>query len=167
MANKGLKMSGNPNEDPLFEAVLRPYRSLGRTGFAVLMSIASLVTLVHMMIFALAGAWPVFGFFGLDLALLFGAFWLSYRSGRAREFVRMSRTDLTVRKVTPSGRAVEHRFNPFWARFNIARHEEIGITAMQISGQGRCTDIGGFLNPDDKESFASAFQRALATVKRR
>jgi len=79
----------------------------------------------------------------------------------------MSRTDLNVRKVSPSGRTVEHRFNPFWTRFNIARHEEIGITHMHITGQGRQTDVGAFLNPGDKESFASAFQRALATVKQR
>ncbi|WP_322988873.1 DUF2244 domain-containing protein [Hoeflea sp.] len=160
-------MTNNPNEETMFEAVLSPYRSLGRTGFRVLMSLVTLVTAVHMVVFAMAGAWPIFGFFGLDLVLLFGAFWLSYRSGRSREFVRLSRINLDVRKVAPSGRSEEHRFNPFWARFNIARHEEIGITEMQIVGEGQQTEIGGFLNPDDKESFAAAFQRALATVKMR
>ena len=129
------------NDEPLFEAVLSPYRSLGRLGFVLLMTIATVITAVHMVIFARVGAWPVFAFFGLDLALLFGAFWLSYRSGRMREFIRMSRTDLEVKKVF--------------------------ITQMQISGQGRRTDVGSFLNPDDKESFATAFQRALATIKKR
>lgn len=155
------------NDEPLFEAVLTPYRSLGRLGFVILMSVTTVITAVHMVIFAKVGAWPVFAFFGLDLALLFGAFWLSYRSGRIREFIRMSRTDLSIRKVAPSGRAVEHQFNPFWTRFNIARHDEIGITGMRISGQGQQTEVGSFLNPDDKESFASAFQRALATIKKR
>lgn len=154
------------NDEPLFEAVLSPYRSLDRIGFVVLMGAATLITVIHMAIFARVGAWPVFAFFGLDLALLFGAFWLSYRSARAREFIRMSRTDLSVRKVAPSGRAEDHQFNPFWTRFNIARHEEIGITGMRISSRGQQTEIGSFLNPDDKESFATAFQRALATVKR-
>lgn len=154
------------NDEPLFEAVLSPYRSLGRIGFVVLMGATTLITVIHMAIFARVGAWPVFAFFGLDLALLFGAFWLSYRSARAREFIRMSRTDLSVRKVAPSGRAEDHQFNPFWTRFSIARHEEIGITGMRISSRGQQTEIGSFLNPDDKESFATAFQRALATVKR-
>ena len=45
--------------------------------------------------------------------------------------------------------------------------DEIGITDMRVSGQGRQTDVGSFLNPDDKESFATAFQRALATIKKR
>ncbi|MDP2121148.1 MAG: DUF2244 domain-containing protein [Hoeflea sp.] len=155
------------NDEPLFEAVLSPHRSLGRTGFVILMTLVTVITLIHMVIFVKIGAWPIFAFFGIDLLLLFGAFWLSYRSGRMREFIRMSRTDLEVKKVSPSGRAVDHRFNPFWTRFTIDRHDEIGITGMQISGQGRQTDVGSFLNPDDKESFASAFQRALATVKQR
>ena len=155
------------NDEPLFEAVLRPHRSLGRTGFVILAVLTTGITLVHMVVFAQVGAWPVFAFFGLDLALLFGAFYLSYRSGRMQEFIRMSRTGLDICKVAPSGRSVEMQFNPFWARFNIARHDEIGITDMRISGQGQQTDVGSFLNPDDKESFASAFQRALATVKQR
>lgn len=166
MANRGRECSVQMNEEPVFEAVLSPHRSLGRNGFIALIAITTALTVAHMFMFAVIGAWPIIGFFGLDLALLFGAFWLSYRSGRTREFVSVSRTDLTVRKVAPSGQAVEHRFNPFWARFNIDRHEEIGITQMQITGEGRRTDVGMFLNPDDKESFASAFQRALATVKR-
>lgn len=154
------------NDEPLFEAVLSPYRSLGRVGFVVLMGATTLITFIHMAIFARVGAWPVFAFFGLDLALLFGAFWLSYRSARAREFIRMSRTDLSIRKVAPSGRSENHRFNPFWTRFNVARHEEIGITGMRISSRGQQTEVGSFLNPEDKESFATAFQRALASVKR-
>ena len=60
---------------------------------------------------------------------------------------------------------MQHRFNPFWARFSVARHEEIGITRMLVEAQGRSVSIGGFLNPDDRESFAAAFSRALATAK--
>ena len=154
------------NDEPLFEAVLSPHRSLGRTGFTILMTLVTVITVVHMVIFVRIGAWPIFAFFGLDLMLLFGAFWLSYRSGRMREFIRMSRTDLNVRKVSPSGRTVEHRFNPFWARFNIARHEEIGITRMSVDSRNVSTEIGSFLNPDDKDSFAAALQQALITAKR-
>ena len=62
---------------------------------------------------------------------------------------------------------VEHRFNPFWARFRVRRHSEIGIVSMHVTGEGQRTDIGSFLNPDDRESFARALTGALATVKRR
>ncbi|MNL79642.1 hypothetical protein D3C87_2062930 [compost metagenome] len=62
---------------------------------------------------------------------------------------------------------IEHRFNPFWARFFVRRHQEIGIVSMHVAGEGRRTDIGSFLNPDDRESFAKAFRGALATAKMR
>ena len=110
-------------------------------------------------------AWPVFGFFGLDVLLIYVAFRMNYRAARAREEVSVSRTRLDIRKVAPSGRAEEHRFNPFWTRFRIDRHDEIGITGMAVEGQGRLVAIGGFLNPDDRETFADAFGRALATAK--
>ncbi len=154
-------------ETPVFEALLTPHRSLGRRGLVVLISIVTVVTIVHAVLFALAGAWPVAGFFGLDLLLLCGALGLNYRAARAREIVRVSRTDLSISKVAPSGRTRDYRFNPFWARFQVSRHDEIGITRMNVSGGGRSTDIGGFLNPDDRESFARAFSGALAAVRKR
>ena len=59
------------------------------------------------------------------------------------------------------------RYNPFRAKFQVERHEEFGITGMAVTGEGRKTPIGNFLNPDDRESFARAFTAALASVKRR
>jgi uncharacterized membrane protein len=156
------------NEDqPVFAAELTPYRSLGIKGFEVFLLIAALMSLVHIFVFVVIGAWPIVFFFGLDFLLLFGAFWLNYRSARAREEIRVSRTDVCVRKFNPAGRMIEHRFNPVWTRFNIARHQEIGIVSMQLSDRQRSTDIGSFLNRDDRETFATAFSGALATVKRR
>lgn len=154
------------NDRPVFEAMLTPHRSLGRTGLTVLLLIVAAISLAHAVIFAMAGAWPVLVFFVVELLLLIGAFWLNNRAARAREFVSVSRTDLSVTKVAPSGRSRNFRCNPFWARFHVARHDEIGITAMHITGDGRRTDVGSFLNPDDRESFARAFSGALATVRR-
>lgn len=152
---------------PVFLAELTPHRSLGVRGFKILLFIGGLMSLVHIFVFLVLGAWPVAFFFGLDFLLLFGAFWLNYRSARAREEISVSRTDVSVRKFTPAGHMTEQRFNPFWARFNIFRHEEIGIVSMQISERQRTTDIGSFLNRDDRESFAAAFSGALASVRRR
>lgn len=161
----------NPDEDinerPIFEALLTPHRSLSRRGFTVVMLIFGGICLVNGFVFLMAGAWPVFGFCGLDIALLFGAFWLNFRAARAREEVRVSRTCLEINKFAPSGRRTAHLFNPFWARFRVARHDEIGITGMRVTGEGRSTEIGSFLNPADRETFASAFSLALAKVRGR
>ena len=153
-------------EKTLFSALLTPHRSLSRNGFTALMILAGAVLLVQGFFFFVAGAWPIATFCGLDLLALYVAFKLNYRAGRAREEVQVSRRELLIRKITPAGRATDHRYNPFWARFLVDRHDEIGITSMKVSGEGRTTPIGSFLNPDDRESFADAFSNALATARR-
>lgn len=152
---------------PIFAAELFPHRSLGRQGFKVLLLLCGGVCAIHALFFTMTGAWPIGLFFGVDFLLLYGAFLLNYRAARAREEVVVSRTDLEIRKFTPSGRMTEHRFNPFWVRFLVRRHQEIGIVSMHVAGEGRRTDIGSFLNPDDRESFAKAFNGALAMAKMR
>jgi len=152
-------------DEPFFRALLTPHRSLGRKGFVTLMLVLLLAWASTGIVFLSMGAWPVFGFFGLDVLALYLAFRWNYRAARAREEVSVSRTRLDIRKVAPSGRAEAHSFNPFWARFSVSRHDEIGITRMEVSGQGNRVPIGSFLNPDDRESFATAFGRALATAK--
>jgi uncharacterized membrane protein len=154
-------------DEPFFCALLTPHRSLGRTGFGLLMTALLAGAIVTGAIFLAHGAWPVSGFLGLDVALVYGAFRLNYRAARVREEVSVSRTRLDIRKVAPSGRTEQHWFNPFWARFRVARHAEIGITSMAVEAQGRSVPIGGFLNPGDRESFALAFSRALATARAR
>ena len=155
-----------PADEPIFRALLTPYRSLGRRGFMILMGFLSVLWLGTGAFFLAKGAWPVFGFFGLDVLAVYIAFRVSYRAARAREEVTVSRTALEILKVAPSGKAHQHLFNPFWAKFNVFRHDEIGITAMAVTARGEIVPIGGFLNPDDRESFASAFSRALATARR-
>lgn len=153
-------------DEPFFRALLMPHRSLGRTGFAILMGALLFGWAVTGAIFLSHGAWPIFGFFGLDVLLVYVAFRVNYRAARARELVSVSRTSLDITKIAPSGRTEDHHFNPFWARFSIARQEEIGITGMAVEGQGKNVSIGSFLNPDDRESFATAFAGALAKAKR-
>ncbi len=152
-------------DEPFFKALLTPHRSLGRKGFVILMATLVIGWGVTGLFFLAHGAWPVFGFFGLDILLVYIAFRLNYRAARAREEVSVSRTNLDIRKVAPSGKAESHRFNPFWARFSVARHDEIGITRMAVEAQGQTVPIGSFLNPDDRESFAKAFSGALAKAR--
>ncbi|WP_309082543.1 DUF2244 domain-containing protein [Chelativorans sp.] len=157
----------NAADAPFFKALLVPHRSLSRAGFAVLMGALLFVWLTIGAYFMSIGAWPIFGFFGLDVLAIYIAFRVNYRAARIREEISLSRTNLHIRKVPLSGRIEEHSFNPFWARFHVQRHAEMGITGMAVEAREKRVLLGGFLNPDDRESFAAAFGQALATAKAR
>ena len=96
------------NDRPVFSAELHPYRSLGRNGHRVFFLIAGALSFAHMAVFMISGAWPVVMFFGADFLILFGAFWLNNRAARAKEIVSLSRTSISIRKITPSGKETEY-----------------------------------------------------------
>ncbi|MDJ0612583.1 MAG: DUF2244 domain-containing protein [Rhizobiaceae bacterium] len=150
---------------PDFVAELTPYRSLGRMGFLWLMAFIAFTCFISGLLFLVMGAWPVFLFMGLDVLVIYAAFKFNYRSARAKERVSVGRNELKIEKFHPSGRVSEHVFNPFWTRFEVNRHEEYGILSMRLNSRGEELDIGSFLNPDDRESFAFAFSAALNRVK--
>ena len=150
---------------PIFSAVLIPHRSLSPTGFMLVMVGLVACSFTAGLAFWLMGAWPVVGFFGLDIALLQLAFRLNYRSGRASEEIRLDRERLTVRQVTPSGRSAEMDFHPYWARLEIDRHPEIGVTGLRIASHGKRLAIARFLGSHERESFADAFGAALAEAR--
>lgn len=152
---------------PAFHAVLTPHRSLGPNGFRVLMLVLTGSWLATGLVFAAMGAWPIFGFFGLDVLALYVAFKLNYRAANCHEEVRLSRDELLIKRVEVSGKTRLNRFNPFWTGLKVTRHPYAGVTAIAVASRGERIAVGDFLNPDDRESFAKAFALALATVKRR
>jgi uncharacterized membrane protein len=159
-------MGPRNGDDLIFSATLRPHRSLGRRGFLALMAVIAGLWFFTGLYFVALGAWPVLGFVGLDLFAIWLAFRLNYRAARAYEDIEVSRTALVIRKVGPSGRAQEIRFNPQWARLEVERLHEEGVTRIAVRMREARVPIGAFLNPDDRKSFANAFGAALAEARR-
>jgi uncharacterized membrane protein len=153
-------------EPTIFSAVLTPHRSLSRGGFLVLMLVLGGISLATGIAFLLAGAWPVFGFCGLDILLVYLAFKVSYRSAKAYEQVTVTPSELTVRKVSHHGRISEWTLNPLWVRLDRVVHAEFGIERLFLVSHGRRLAIAGFLGPDEKASFALALSAALGEAKR-
>jgi uncharacterized membrane protein len=155
------------NDEPtLFSAVLTPHRSLGRTGFIVLMGLIGGISFVAGLVFFIAGAWPVMGFFGLDVLLIYIAFKVSYRTAAAYEQVTMTPSTLTVRKVSHRGRVAEWTLNPVWVRLQREANEEFGIERLFLVSHGRRLPVATFLGPAEKASFADALSAALGEARR-
>jgi uncharacterized membrane protein len=151
---------------PIFEAVITPHRSLGQTGFLVLMISVGAVSFIGGIVFLAIGAWPVFGFFGLDALLLYWAFRINYRRAAAYEVVTVTPVELRVRKVTHRGLVREWVLNPLWVTLDKITHEEYGIERLFLVSRGKRLPIASYLGPDEKASFAKALSKALGTAKR-
>lgn len=152
--------------EPIFEARITPHRSLPRVGFLILMTIVTAVNFAAGIMFYLAGAWPVFGFCGLDVLLLYLAFKINYRTAAAYEVVRVTPIELRVRKVSHRGRIREWALNPLWVTLDKISNEEFGIEHLFLVSRGKRLVIASFLGPDEKASFARALGEALWTAKR-
>ena len=142
-----------------FDAVLYPHRSLPPRGFLVLMLLLGGVSFAAGVSFVLIGAWPIFGYFGLDVLLVYLAFRASYRSARMHEWVRLTESALTVERVGQRGERRRWQFQPFWLRVILEERDE--TNRLVLTSHGRELAVGGFLAPAERKNLAEALKDAL------
>lgn len=157
---------GQIADTPLFSARLTPHRSLSRNGFIALMIFVTAVSFAAGLAFLLMGAWPVFGFFGLDVLIIYWAFRLNFRRAAATEDILVTPYEIRVRRVSHRGHAVEWTLNPMWVQLERKSHAEFGIEKLYLVSRGRRLSVGSFLGPDEKESFSKALSEAIQAARR-
>ena len=146
---------------PHFHALLTPHRSLGPTGFLVLMGFFGAISFFAGIYFYSIGAWPVMGFFGLDVALLYLAFRLNYRGGRGCEIVELSVDELRIIRIDAEGQRLVETFNPYWARTDLIELKG-DVSELRLVSQQKSTMLAAFLSDPERREFAAALARALA-----
>jgi uncharacterized membrane protein len=147
---------------PVFlDAVLAPHRSLPPKGFVAVMAVFGGISFVAGTVFVLRGAWPVMGFFGIDVALVYLAFRINYRSARRRERIRLAEDALTVERIDVRGARRSWRFQPYWLRVTLEEKAD-DSNRLVISSHGRSLVLGSFLGAGERRSFAAKLQDALA-----
>ncbi|GGA37588.1 DUF2244 domain-containing protein [Pelagibacterium lentulum] len=157
---------GSPSRNkPLFAALLTPHRAMNQRAIRWFIAFAAIMASVPGLIFFAMGAWPIVGFLGLDVLLLYWALSASRKSGKAFEEITLWPDTLELRQVSSQGRDRTISFNPFFVRFTAARDSEDRIVALHLVSRDRRTEIGRFLNADDKARFASLFAPALNRAK--
>lgn len=148
-----------------FRAVITPHRSLSRRGFLILMVVLGTMSFATGIAFAVIGAWPVLGFFGLDIATVYLAFKLNYRAARATETIEVTRDDLVVTRVSANGRRrTSTRLSPYWTRVDI-REAPDGTVDLVLASHGRAVPVARSLSSDERRSFAVALRAALTLVR--
>jgi uncharacterized membrane protein len=150
----------------VFSARLHPNQSLGRSGrFLALAGTAVAGALIAIPL-SLLGAWPVIGFYGLDILALYIAFRVCSARALDYEELILTEVELLVRKVSHKGSNREWRFNAFWVRLRRDEHKEFGVQRLELVEGRKSVVVGSFLGAEEKAEVAGALQSALGQARR-
>ncbi|WP_439815829.1 DUF2244 domain-containing protein [Zavarzinia sp. CC-PAN008] len=144
-----------------FSARLEPHISLSRQGFTLVVTAFAVVNAVLAVIFILHDAWPVAGFCGLDVVLLWAALRLSYARLRVAETVELYDDALELRRFSRGAQVSAVALQPYWVRVEMARPVEHD-TPLHLSSHGRRWTVGAFLTADERAELAEALRDGLA-----
>jgi uncharacterized membrane protein len=155
-----------PGEARLYlDAEIRPHRSLGRRGFYALMAAVGVISFIAGTAFMAIGAWPVLGFFGLDVLVVYLAFRWSYRDARRVETIKVTDEEIRVARCTPFGHQTAYRVPLAWTRVELAGEGEPDVQA-RLHHKGRNLIIGSMLSPKEREALAGSVGEALQKARR-
>ncbi|MEG9884739.1 MAG: DUF2244 domain-containing protein [Hyphomicrobiales bacterium] len=148
-----------------FRMALTPRRSLGSQGFFVVMGILGGASLVAGLAFVLMGAWPVCGYFGLDVALVYWALNRNFADAMIRETIILRGNELVVRRARKADEPRQWRFAPpHWVRVEIEENDRLKICeSLCLVSHGRKLTIGSFLSPGERRKAGLVLRRALAS----
>ena len=122
--------------------------------------------------FFLAGAWPVIGFLGLELLVVWGAFKLNYRAARHRETIHTTTEELMFESQNPAGKLAQKSFPIGWLRVSLSPSKSPAMSSRDqqkiiLSSHGEQAEIGKYLHPAEKAGLSreltAMIERAKAT----
>ena len=142
-----------------FATSLTPHRSLSAEGFRFVIGGAIAANLVIGLPLLIMGAWPVFGFMGLDVFLLWWLFKRSYLDARRSETLLLTDRELIVVRVAPDGEREEHRLDAYWLKIEATEER------LVVVSRGNRAVIGRFLGPDERLRVADQLKAAIADMR--
>lgn len=148
---------------PILHVELKPHRSLTPRGFLILMGAVIFINMLAGIGFWLAGAWPVIGFCGLEVALLYLAFRYSYAQARARQILLLHENRLEIHTITARGAASRAEFQPYWLRVDCDPDDE--QHPLFLRSHGRTMKVGEFLAPEQRWQLAEHLRAALHQLR--
>jgi uncharacterized membrane protein len=144
-----------------FDAVLYPHRSLDPRGFMTVMACITVLSFIAGLTFFVLGAWPVLGFFGLDLVLIYAAFRANFRAARIYETVQLDDACLLIRRFLPDGRILSWNLQAYWAQVELITTAP-SAPLLAVRSHGKYLVFGTFLTAEERLEFAAALRKALA-----
>ena len=146
-----------------WSVTLTPHRSLSREGFVAIMVILVVLNFVGGMFFFVVGAWPVTGFMGLDVVLMWWAFRRNFSDAKRAERIIVEDDLVTLQRLSAAGAKESIEFNRRWLKVELEFDEAREIVGrLLLSYRGSLTEVASFLGADERQSLSKALRQALA-----
>ncbi len=150
-------------ERPVWEAVIIPHRSLGRTGMRWVVGLLCGASALISAGLYWAGAWPVIGFNGLEIGLAILLLRHNARRAGTTEMLILAPDGLRIVRTGPDQRRTERVLQPGWLRCVI--EERSGTPALWLVDRGYRMEVGAELAEGEKRDLASALTGALQRLQ--
>ena len=108
----------------------------------------------------LKGAWPVFGFFGLDVLLVYIFFKINFKSGKKKERILLTSNQLIIEFYESQKIVKTYFLNPNWLKINLIQLKN-QTSKLQISSINKAIIIGSFLRYQEKKQVIKSLQKVL------
>jgi uncharacterized membrane protein len=154
-------MTEQPVSAVHFATSLVPHRSLSPAGFRWLIRGAIAANIVIGLPMWILGAWPVMGFMGLDVWLLWFLFKRSYLDARRSETLLLTDAELVIDRVSPNGDREQLRLDAYWLRVEWDEKDE----RLVLTSRGNRAVIGRFLAPGERRTVRDQLKAALADMR--
>jgi uncharacterized membrane protein len=151
-------------EKLLFEATVKPHRSLSRKGMMLVVAFLFAGSLTVTSLMFLLGAWPVIGFNGADLLLALFLLRLNVRAARAREIITLSAAALRIKTTDLRGRSWQQTLPPYWLKVSLQERPGT-VPKLLLSSRGGQTEVARQLGETEKRDLAAALTGALARLR--
>ncbi|HEY7747741.1 MAG TPA: DUF2244 domain-containing protein [Aestuariivirgaceae bacterium] len=153
-------------DKPVLSMIVSPHRSLSPAGFAVLLGGVAALNLAGGAVFLYLGAWPVAGFMGLDVALIWLAFRWSYHRANRYEQLVVTDTELQLQRFVENRLLETLSFPRGFVHVDIEHDDDRQLTGrLLLRSKGKACEIGSFLGPQDRRALAGTLQKALVRPK--
>lgn len=160
MSNEDARETAGEDEADRCCILLRPNRSLTTKGMLALFGAFALLAAIIGTGFALAGAWLVVPFAGLEVAVAGMVLYLLYR--HAGDYERIDIEGRHVRVVQRRGKVeTRHAFERYWAQARLVRGTSMRPSRLWIGSHGRFVEIGAALDEDARRQLAQRLRRLL------
>ena len=158
-------------EGASWQLVLWPHRSLSPAGFTLIMAVLCGFAFVLGLVFFIAGAWPVVGFMGLEILVVYTAFRLSFAAARRHEVITATADTLSLERMDHQGRCQRRiRWPLHWVRVQLEpqappdTHQRRRQRVL-LSSHGQTAEVGAFLHPAEKPALHAELDTLISRAR--